>query len=68
MSHSLTSEKVLWDIPPGLLGWPNKIRLGGVAEYYNSTIGMVSNDILDYFRPGEVLNNYTSGSGIDVNP
>ena len=29
---------------------------------------MVSSDILEYGRPGEVLNNYTSGYDIEVNP
>ena len=30
-----------------------------MAEYFNETRGMVSNDILEYGRPGEVRNNYT---------
>ena len=29
---------------------------------------MVSNDILEYGRPGEVLNNYTSEYGVELNP
>ena len=29
---------------------------------------MVSNDILEYGRPGEVIINYTSGYGIEVEP
>ena len=29
---------------------------------------MVGSDILEYGRPGEVRNNYTSGYGIEVNP
>ena len=29
---------------------------------------MVSNDILEYWRPKEVFNNYTSGYGVEVNP
>ena len=28
---------------------------------------MVSNDILEYGRPGEVLNNYTSEYSVEVN-
>ena len=37
-------------------------------EYYNATIGMSSNDILEYGIPGEVRNNYISGYGVEVNP
>ena len=29
---------------------------------------MVSNDILEYGRPGEVHSNDTSGYGVEVNP
>ena len=32
------------------------------------TIDVVSSSILEYGIPGEVLNNYTIGSDIDVNP
>ena len=39
-----------------------------VFECYNVTIGMVSNDIFKYGRPGEVLNNNTSGYDVEVNP
>ena len=48
--------------------WPNKIRRGEVAEYYNVTRVMVSIGILKYVRPGDVLNNYTIRSSIEVNP
>ena len=51
-----------------ILDWPKKIRLEEVAEYYNETKDMVNNDILEYGRPGEVHNNYTSGYGVEVNP
>ena len=37
-----------------------------VSEYCNVTRGMVSNDILECGRPGDVLNNYTSGYGVEV--
>ena len=46
----------------------NENRLDYVAEYYNATRGMVSNDILEYGRPGEFRNNYTSRYGVEVNP
>ena len=36
--------------------------------YYNSTRGMVSSDILEHTRPGEVFNNYTSGYDVEANP
>ena len=36
--------------------------------YYNATRGMVGSGILEHGSPGEVLKNYTSGSGIEVNP
>ena len=39
-----------------------------MAKYYNATRGIVSNNILEYGRPGEVRNNYTSGYGVEVNP
>ena len=35
-------------------------------EYYNATIGMSSNDILEYGIPGEVHNNYTNGYGVKI--
>ena len=47
---------------------PIKSVLGGVYGYYNAAIGMVSSGILEYGSPGEVHNNYTSGSYIEVNP
>ena len=46
----------------------NKTSLGGVDEYYNTSIDMVSSNILEYGRPGEVFNNYTIGSGSDAKP
>ena len=39
-----------------------------VFECYNVTIGMVSNDIFKYGRPGEVLNIYKSRYDIEMNP
>ena len=38
-----------------------------VAKYYNATIGMVSNDILEYGMPEEVHNHCTSGYGVEEN-
>ena len=46
----------------------NKIRFEEVSEYYKATRGMVSNDLLEYWKPGEVHINYTSGYGVEVNP
>ena len=43
-------------------------RIEEVSEYQNATRGMVSNDILEYGRPGDLHNNYTSGYGVEVNP
>ena len=65
---SLTWKKGLYHIPPVLIDCPNKIKLGGVSEYYNMTIGVVSSDIISYGSPVEVRNSYTSGSGTKVNP
>ena len=45
----------------------NIIRPEEVSEHYNVTKGIVSSGILEYGRPGEVHNNYTSGYGIEVN-
>ena len=50
------------------MDWPNKIRLGEVAEYYNVIIGTVISDIFEYGRPGYVINNYTIVYVIKVNP
>ena len=50
-----------------IFDWTNKIRLGGVSEYYNKTRGMVISGILEYRMPREALDNYTVGSGIEVN-
>ena len=55
-------------MPPHLLNWPSKTSLEEVAEQYNTTCGMVRSGILEYRRSVEVLNKYTIGSGIEVNP
>ena len=39
-----------------------------VSEYYYETIGVISSGILEYRRPGEVLNNNKIGSGFEVTP
>ena len=54
--------------PPRILDWPNEISIGEVTEYYNANRGMVISVILEYGRPGDVLNNYTIGSDIEVIP
>ena len=55
-------------MPPHLLNWPSKTSLEEAAEHYNTTYGMVRSGILEYRRSVEVLNKYTIGSGIEVNP
>ena len=68
VSLPLTGDKGWYHIPTWLCEWTNKIRLGGVDVYYNANRGMVSSNILEYGRPGEVIINYISVYDIEVNP
>ena len=45
-----------------------KSGFGKVDVYYNATKGMFISGILEHGRPGEVCNNYTSGSDSEVKP
>ena len=51
---------------PWLLGCTNKIRLREVAQYWNSSKGMIGSGILEHRSPGGVLKNDTMGPDVDI--